>query len=56
MNVSFTPISVDIKGAVETANDELSQKMTDAIKQAVEQIAPGIISKIYGPPRDSAKT
>lgn len=56
VNVSFTPISVDIKGSVETANDELSQKMTDAIRQAVEQIAPGIISKIYGPPRDSAKT
>lgn len=56
VNVSFTPISVDIKGAIETANDELSQKMTDAIKQAVEQIAPGIISKIYGPPRDTAKT
>lgn len=56
VNVSFTPISVDIKGAIETANDELSQKMTDAIKQAVEQIAPGIISKIYGPPRDSSKT
>jgi TP901 family phage tail tape measure protein len=56
VNVSFSPISVDIKGSVETANDELSQKMTDAIKQAVEQIAPGIISKIYGPPRDSGKT
>ena len=36
--------------------DELNEKMTDAIKQAVEQLAPGIISKIYGPPRDKAKT
>ena len=56
LNVSFTPISVDIKGALETASDALNEKMTDAIKQAVEQLAPGIISKIYGPPRDKAKT
>lgn len=56
VNVSFTPISIDIKGAVETASDALNEKMTDAIKQAIEQLAPGIISKIYGPPRDKAKT
>jgi hypothetical protein len=56
VNVSFTPISIDLKGSIETANDELNEKMTDAIKQAVEQLAPGIISKIYGPPRDKAKT
>jgi hypothetical protein len=56
VNVSFTPISIDLKGSIETANDELNEKMTDAIKQAVEQLAPGIISKIYGPPRDKAKS
>ena len=56
VNVSFTPISIDLKGSIETANDELNEKMTDAIKQAIEQLAPGIISKIYGPPRDKAKT
>jgi TP901 family phage tail tape measure protein len=56
VNVSFTPISIDLKGSIETANDELNEKMTDAIKQAVEQLAPGIISKIYGPPRDKPKT
>ena len=56
VNVSFTPISIDIKGAVETASDALNEKMTDTIKQAIEQLAPGIISKIYGPPRDKAKT
>lgn len=56
VNVSFTPISIDLKGSIQTANDELNEKMTDAIKQAVEQLGPGIISKIYGPPRDKAKS
>ena len=56
VNVTFTPISVDVKGSIQTANSEVNQKMMDAIKQAVEQLAPGIISKIYGPPRDTART
>lgn len=50
MNVTFTPLSVDVKGTIETANDELSQKMMVAITKAVEEIAPGIIAKIKGPP------
>jgi TP901 family phage tail tape measure protein len=50
IGVTFTPISVDIKGSVETENNELNAKMMAAITQAVEQIAPGILAKLKGPP------
>jgi len=53
VNVAFTPISVEFKGSIETANDELSQKTMDAIQKAVEQIAPGIMAKLKGPPTEA---
>jgi len=50
VNVAFTPISVEVKGSIETASDQLSQKTMDAIQKAVEQLAPGIMAKLKGPP------
>ncbi|NBW14675.1 MAG: hypothetical protein EBR82_42415 [Caulobacteraceae bacterium] len=50
LTVTFTPISVDVKGAVESQNNELSEKLMKAITDAVEQLAPGIIAKLKGPP------
>ncbi|NBW08833.1 MAG: hypothetical protein EBR82_12490 [Caulobacteraceae bacterium] len=55
MNVSFTPLSVEVKGSIETASDELSKKMMDAVKKAVEEISPGILAKLYGPAREAKK-
>lgn len=55
MNVSFTPLSVEVKGSIETASDELSKKMMDAVKKAVEEISPGILAKIYGPAKEQKK-
>ena len=50
IGVTFTPITIDVKGSIETENNELNDKMMAAITKAVEQIAPGILSKLKGPP------
>ena len=55
MNVSFAPLSVEVKGSIETASDELSKKMMDAVKKAVEEISPGILAKIAGPMKNGRK-